>query len=137
MSMPSSSEANSTAIVNAIEEMHDMSQLNLNMSAKSPCNINVEFATPDKLTVKQNKLENTPETGNVLQDFQNKISILDICETMEVEINNDYDNNLIKTEEKKGTRHSISDLVDRYKKLLELSNRSPNSKINCVKYNNK
>ena len=136
MSMPSSSEANSTAIVNAIEEMHDVSQLNLNTSAKSPCNINVEFATPDKLTVKENKLENTPETGNVLQDFQNKINILDICETMEVEINNDYDNNPIKTEEKKGRRHSISDLVDRYKKLLELNNRSPSSQINCVKYNN-
>ncbi|XP_034172658.1 uncharacterized protein LOC117600840 isoform X2 [Osmia lignaria lignaria] len=136
MSMPCSSEANSTAIVNAIEEMHDVSQLSLDTSAKSPCNINVEFATPDKLTVKENKLENTPETGNVLQDFQNKINILDICETMEVEINNDYDNNPIKTEEKKGRRHSISDLVDRYKKLLELNNRSPSSKINCVKYNN-
>ena len=136
MSMPSSSEANSTAIVNTIEEMHDVPQLNLNTSAKSPCNINVEFATPDKLTVKENKLENTPETGNVLQDFQNKINILDICETMEVEISNDYDNNPIKTEEKKGRRHSISDLVDRYKKLIELNNRSPSSKINCVKYNN-
>ncbi|KOC68338.1 hypothetical protein WH47_03496 [Habropoda laboriosa] len=136
MSISCSSKANSTAITNTIEEMHDISELSLNISANSLPSINVEFITPEKLSVKHNKLGKTSEMENVINDFPNKDNVLDICETIREEIKNNYDNNIIKTKQNKQKRSSIGDLVERYKKLLEASSRTSSPKMNYIKCDN-
>ncbi|XP_033307039.1 uncharacterized protein LOC117209304 isoform X1 [Bombus bifarius] len=130
ISIPCSSNANSTAITNCIiEEMHDISELSLNISTKSLCNINVEFATPKKLVAEQDKSENMLEMEDVVNDLPNKANVIDICDTIDVEIKNNDDDAISKTEQSKHRRRSIGDLVERYKKLLELSNRTSNQKL--------
>ncbi|XP_033188622.1 uncharacterized protein LOC117156047 isoform X1 [Bombus vancouverensis nearcticus] len=130
ISIPCSSNANSTAITNCIiEEMHDISELSLNISTKSLCNINVEFATPKKLVAEQDKSENMLEMEDVVNDLPNKANVIDICDTIDVEIKNNDDDAISKTEQSKQRRRSIGDLVERYKKLLELSNRTSNQKL--------
>ncbi|XP_050481491.1 uncharacterized protein LOC126869257 isoform X1 [Bombus huntii] len=130
ISIPCSSNANSTAITNCIiEEMHDISELSLNISTKSLCNINVEFATPKKLVAEQDKSENILEMEDVVNDLPNKANVIDICDTIDVEIKNNDDDAISKTEQSKHRRRSIGDLVERYKKLLELSNRTSNQKL--------
>ncbi|XP_003703793.1 uncharacterized protein LOC100881427 isoform X2 [Megachile rotundata] len=136
MSIPCSSNANSTALINAIEEIHDMSELNLNISAKSLCNTSAEFITPEKLTAKQIECKNRMEMENIVHELPNKLTIHDVCETIQEKMNNGCDNN-VKVEERRQPRRSIGDLVERYKNLLEFSNRTSNSKINCVKYGDK
>ncbi|XP_012165575.1 uncharacterized protein LOC126919827 isoform X1 [Bombus affinis] len=130
ISIPCSSNANSTAITNCIiEEMHDISELSLNISTKSLCNINVEFATPKKLAAEQDKSENMLEMEDVVNDLPNKANVIDICDTIEVAIKNNDDDAISKTEQSKHRRRSIGDLVERYKKLLEVSNRTSNQKL--------
>ncbi|KAF3421279.1 hypothetical protein E2986_10314 [Frieseomelitta varia] len=132
-SVPCSSKANSTVLTNAIEEMHDISEFSLNTSTKSLCNINAEFATPEKLTAKQDKSENMLEMEDIANDFLNKANVLDICETIETGIKNNG-NNINKT---KQNRHYIGDLVARYKKVVERRNRTSSPKISYVEYDNK
>ncbi|XP_068974677.1 uncharacterized protein [Bombus flavifrons] len=130
ISIPCSSNANSTAITNCIiEEMHDISELSLNISTKSLCNINVEFATPKKLVAEQDKTENMLEMEDVVNDLPNKANVIDICDTIDVAIKNNDDDAISKTEQSKHRRRSIGDLVERYKKLLEVSNRTSNQKL--------
>lgn len=118
-------------LTNAIEEMHDISEFSLNISTKSLCNINAEFVTPEKLTTKQDKSENMLKMEDIVNDIPNKANVLDICETIEAGIENN-DNNINKT---KQPRRSIGDLLERYKKLVEVHNRT--SKISYVDYDNK
>ncbi|XP_076245191.1 uncharacterized protein LOC143185812 [Calliopsis andreniformis] len=138
MSLPSSSKANSTAITNAPEEMHNISELTLNISVKSLCNNSMEFGTPEKLSVKQeNKSDNTSETEDVVNALPNKPIVLDICTTLEVEIADNCDNRTVESEQMvKNRRRSIGDLVERYKKILERSNRTPSPNSINVKHNN-
>ncbi|CAL7946209.1 unnamed protein product [Xylocopa violacea] len=132
LSIPCTSKANSTTIANNIEEIHDISELSLNISSKSLCNISIEVTTPEKLTVRQNKSENTSETEDVINDFPDKANMLNMCETIKIETENNYDNNFTKTEQSHQRRRSIGDLVERYKKLLETRNRTPSPKISHV-----
>ncbi|XP_061943466.1 uncharacterized protein LOC108004288 isoform X3 [Apis cerana] len=138
MSLSCSSKANSTTIANAIEEIHDISDLNLNksevISTKNICNIKVEFATPEKLTIEQEKSEDILEMEDMINDFSNKANAHNIYKT--VEIKGD-DNNIIVTDQTKQNRRSIGDLVERYKKLLKVSNRTPSPNINNTKCDNK
>ena len=113
--------------------MHDISEFSLNTSTKSLCNINAEFATPEKLTAKQDKSENMLEMEDIANDFLNKANVLDICETIETGIKNN-DTNINKT---KQNRHYIGDLVARYKKVVERRNRTSSPKISYVEYDNK
>ncbi|CAK9800116.1 Augmin complex subunit dgt6 [Anthophora plagiata] len=136
MSVSCSSKANSTAIINTIEEMHDISELSLNISTNSLPSINVEFITPEKFNVKTNKSESTSQMENMTNDFPHKDNVLDICETIREEITNNYDNNIINAKQSKQRRGSIGDLVERYKKLLQASSRTSSPKINYVKCDN-
>lgn len=136
VSIPCSSKANSTVLSNVIEKMHDVSELSLDISAKSLCNLSAEFTTPDKLIVKQNKSENISKIEDIINDFRNKDDVLNICE-IDIEIKNNNDNNIIETKQAKQRRQSIGDLVERYKKLLEASNRTPSPKIRYLRCENK
>lgn len=102
MSLSCSSKANSTTIANAIEEIHDISDLNLNksevISTKSICNIKVEFATPEKLTVEQEKSEDILEMEDMINDFSNKANAHNIYKTIEIKGD---DNNIIVTDQTK------------------------------------
>ncbi|XP_076169723.1 uncharacterized protein LOC143147895 isoform X2 [Ptiloglossa arizonensis] len=124
MSIPCSAKANSTAIANAMEEMHDISELTVNISTKSLCNASMEFVTPEKLTVEQqNKSENVSEMEDVVNALPNKPNVVIMYETIEQEITINCDNNIVEKEQTKSHRRSIGDLVERYKKLLERNNR--------------
>ncbi|CAK9829950.1 Augmin complex subunit dgt6 [Anthophora retusa] len=136
ISVSCSSKANSTAITNTIEEMHNISELSLNISTNSLPSINVEFIAPEKLNIKSNKSEGTSQMENMTNNFPYKDNVLDICETIREEITNNYDNNIIKTKQSKQRRDSIGDLVERYQKLLKASSRTSSPKINYVKCNN-
>ncbi|XP_076632120.1 LOW QUALITY PROTEIN: uncharacterized protein LOC143347097 [Colletes latitarsis] len=131
MSIPCSSKANSTTISSAIEEIHDLSELSVN----SLCDVSIKFTTPKKLINEQeDKHENASEMEDVINALPNDLNMLHICETIETEIKYDGNNDTVETESKKHSRHSISDLVERYKKILERSNRTPSPKIsytNC------
>ncbi|XP_031839242.1 uncharacterized protein LOC116429895 [Nomia melanderi] len=139
MSIPCTSKANSTAIASAIEEIHDMSELSLNISEKNICNNSVGFTTPLKLTTtKDDNFEYMSEIEDVVNTLQRKPDVLNICETIEIESASNQDKIIIKSNkiaEATQRRRSISDLVERYKKLLEGNNHT-NREINCVKNDN-
>ncbi|XP_017765981.1 PREDICTED: uncharacterized protein LOC108555019 [Eufriesea mexicana] len=136
VSLPCSSKAHSTVLANATEKMHDISELNLDISTKSLCNLSAEFTTPKNLIIEQDKSENISKIEDIMNDFTNKADVLNICE-IDVEIKNNIDNNIIETKQAKQNRRSIGDLVERYKKLLEASNRTPSPKIRYVRCKNK
>nr|XP_033328816.1 uncharacterized protein LOC117221749 [Megalopta genalis]XP_033328817.1 uncharacterized protein LOC117221749 [Megalopta genalis] len=94
-------EANSTAIANTIEGLNNISELSLNMSGTTVCDKSIEFTTPIKLTIaKDYKSEDATEIEDVVPN------VLNICEKRTTETNQQR-------------RRSISDLVERYKKLLD------------------
>ena len=137
MSMPCSSNANSTAIASAIEEMHDTSEVSLNITNKSICNNSIDIVTPVKLTAKQeSKSSDTSEMDDVVNALPCKPNVLDICETIEVEFTNNCAARTNEIGKLKPKRRSIGDLVERYKKLLELAVVYPSPNVSCVKYDN-
>ncbi|XP_015435270.1 PREDICTED: uncharacterized protein LOC107190898 [Dufourea novaeangliae] len=143
MSIPCNSKANSTAIANMIEEMQDISELSLNMSTKNLCDNSVEFTTPVKLTItKYDKSEDVSELEDMVNMLGGKSNVpchFNICETIKAEFISNHDKIITQTErdtETKQKRRSISDLVERYKKLLERSNHTPSRGINYTKHGN-
>ncbi|XP_076280160.1 uncharacterized protein LOC143208984 [Lasioglossum baleicum] len=103
--------ANSTAIANT----KDISELDQNMSEMSMCNKSIEFTNPITIT-KYDEPENTSEVKDVVNMLQRTPNVLNMCETPTKEMTSN------KTERTTQTRHkrrSISDLVERYKKLLD------------------
>ena len=128
MSIPCSSNANSTVIASAIEEIHDISELSLNISNKSICNNSIDTVTPVKSTAKQeSKSSNTSEMDDVVNALPCKPNVLDICETIEVEFTNNCAIRTNEIEKPQPRRRSIGDLVERYKKLLGRNSRTPES----------
>ncbi|KAG7201591.1 hypothetical protein KM043_004335 [Ampulex compressa] len=139
MSIPCSTKANSTVMASAIEEMHNTSDFNLNAAAKNLFNLSTETIMPEKLSpIKVDKMpeafENS-ENSCVVIETRSKISEID--ELTEIEFVNTCEKNLVvKTEGNQNKRRSISDLVERYKKLLEVSNcTTANSGVNCLEQN--
>ena len=128
MSIPCSSNANSTVIASAIEEIHDISELSLNISNKSVCNNSIDIVTPVKSTAKQeSKSSDTSEMDDVVNALPCKPLVLDICETIEVEFTNNCAIRRNEIEKPLPRRRSIGDLVERYKKLLGHNSRTPES----------
>ncbi|XP_054010762.1 uncharacterized protein LOC128893658 isoform X1 [Hylaeus anthracinus] len=110
ISAPGSSKAHSTAIINAIEEMH-ISELGVNISTNS-----VEFVTSEKCPIDhQDKFKDISDLKDIVNDLPSK---------PDIEITGNCDNNIVGTKQKAQRRCSIGDLVERYKKILERSNRT-------------
>jgi len=112
MSLPSTAKANSSTITSAIEEIPNLSDLNLDITPRSLFN-----STEESLTPKRNILRDVSEE-EAKHNHEFKVNKPDLDEFTEIQFTNEK--NLIVKHENR--RRSISDLVERYKKLLEVSN---------------
>lgn len=129
MYLPSTAEANSTAIANCtIEEMSSSPNLNLNTIAEGFFN-----RTEESLKVSCSSEQLTPIKQNVAQvvsqqqardkpDREIRVNKPELDEFTEIQFVNDENNGTVVKHEDSSRRRSISDLVERYKKLLEVSN---------------
>ncbi|XP_011635696.1 uncharacterized protein LOC105426252 [Pogonomyrmex barbatus] len=128
MSLPSTTQANSSAIANAVEEMSEKCSSNhLDTIAKEFFNWSEE-----SLKVSYSSVQATPIKGNISRivsqeqaedKFNRKIKVNkpELDEFTEVKFVNEESSTVVK-HETSSRRRSISDLVERYKKLLETSN---------------
>lgn len=131
MSLPSTAQANSSTIANAIAEMSNISDFNLETIAKGylseeslinstiPCiSASAQF-TP----IKQNTSKNmSQKQAKDKLDCEFKVNKLELDDFTEVQFVNDENKGTVVKQENNSRRQSISDLVERYKKLLEVSN---------------
>jgi len=127
MSLPSAAEANSFAITSTVqEEMSNSSDLNLDTAAKSLFNWNEE-------SLKVSSVQFTPIKRNVSQvvsqqqakdklDYEIKVNKPELDEFTEIQFVNDETKSTIVKHENSSRRRSISDLVERFRKVLEASN---------------
>jgi hypothetical protein len=114
MSLPSTAKANSSTITSAIEEIPNLSDLNLDITPRSLFN-----STEESLTPKRNILRDvSEEEAKDKHNHEFKVNKPDLDEFTEIQFTNEK-NVIVKHENR---RRSISDLVERYKKLLEVSN---------------
>ncbi|XP_024942572.1 uncharacterized protein LOC107269508 isoform X2 [Cephus cinctus] len=136
MSIPSNSKANSTALMNTIGEIENVSGLSLDMTAKSLLNLTRETTDFFSRNSNQNEIKtmsNVPKRDNVFH-FDTEVDSLksishmkvtkpSIADGTEVELSTDIKSTMLKSEShtKTRTRRSISDLVEKYRTLVERS----------------
>lgn len=128
MSVPSTTQANSSSIVNTVEEMSSSSDLNLDTIAKGFFNWNEKSlkACPSSVqftSIKRNisQVMSQQQAKDKL-DHEIKVNKPELDEFIEVQFVNDENESTVVKHESGSRRRSISDLVERYKKLLEVSN---------------
>lgn len=118
MSIPHYSKANSTTITNTAGDLHNVSQFSLDNTMKSLFDSSKEI--PEKLdTISNLKFPRTfkeIDTHDYLYKRDNQIKENNTGDTTD---------NKLKSVENKTKRRSIGDLVQRYKRALELSNQTP------------
>jgi len=126
MSLQSTTQCNSA--IASIEEISSSSDFNLDTITKGFINWSEESSkisyssiqfTPIKRNV--SKVASQQQVKNKL-DHKIKINKPELDEFTEVQIVNDDDKSTIIKHENDSKRRSISDLVERYKKILEVSN---------------
>jgi len=126
MSLQSTTQCNSA--IASIEEISSSSDFNLDTITKGFINWSEESSkisyssiqfTPIKRNV--SKVASQQQVKNKL-DHKIKINKPELDEFTEVQIVNDDDKSTIVKHENDSKRRSISDLVERYKKILEVSN---------------
>lgn len=132
MSLPSTAQANSSAIANTIGEMPNISDFNLETIAKSYLNLSEESlinptipcisASAQFTPIKQNISKNMSQKQVKDIDYEFKINKLELDDFTEVQFVNDENKGTVVKHENSSRRQSISDLLERYKKLLEVSN---------------
>ncbi|XP_012064489.1 PREDICTED: uncharacterized protein LOC105627821 [Atta cephalotes] len=126
MSLQSTTQCNSA--IASIEEISSSSDFNLDIITKGFINWSEESSkishssiqfTPIKRNV--SKVASQQQVKNKL-DHKIKVNKPELDEFTEVQIVNDDDKSTIVKHENDSKRRSISDLVERYKKILEVSN---------------
>jgi len=126
MSLQSTTQCNSA--IASIEEISSSSDFNLDTITKGFINWSEESSkisyssiqfTPIKRNV--SKVASQQQVKNKL-DHKIKVNKPELDEFTEVQIVNDDDKSTIVKHENDSKRRSISDLVERYKKILEVSN---------------
>jgi hypothetical protein len=128
MSLPPTAQANSSVISNTIEE-RPSSDFNLDTIAKgffnwseesfkASCSEKIKF-TPKKRNI--SRIISQQQVKDKL-DYEIKVTKPELDEFTEVQFVNDENNGTVVKHESSLRRRSISDLVERYKKLLEVSN---------------
>ncbi|XP_025157486.1 uncharacterized protein LOC105182540 isoform X2 [Harpegnathos saltator] len=121
VSLPSTMQANSFIIGNTTGKISHLWDHNLDITARSLFNLSEKPLTTIQCTpTKQSTLQDTIEKTTDVFDRDFKITKPELDELTEVEFVND--NSVIVKQESTSRRRSISDLVERYKKVLETSN---------------
>lgn len=126
MSVPSTTQANSS--VNTVGEMSSSSDLNLDTIAKGFFNwseesLKASYASVQFTPIKRNisRVTSQQQTRDKL-NHEIKVNKPEFDEFTEVQFVNDENKSTVVKHENGSRRRSISDLVERYKKLLEVSN---------------
>ncbi|XP_039305540.1 uncharacterized protein LOC105192958 [Solenopsis invicta] len=129
MSLPSTAQANSSVISNIIEERSTL-DFNLDTIAKDFFNWSEESFkasssekmkfTPKKRNISQ--IISQQQVKDKLDSLEIKVTKPELDEFTEVQFVNDENKGTVVKHESSSRRRSISDLVERYKKLLEVSN---------------
>lgn len=119
LSLPATAQANSSAIVSP-----NLSDFNLDIAARGFFNLSEESSTSSTSVqctpvMKRNV---SKETRRDTLDRQSKVSKPELDELTEVRFVNDENKGTVVKHEHVPRRRSIGDLVERYKKLLEVSN---------------
>lgn len=129
MSLSSTAQVNSSiCIANTVGEMSSSSDLNLNTIAKGFFN-----SSEESLKISGSSVQFTPIKRNISPvmfqqqvkdklDREIKVNKPEFDEFTEVQFVNDESKSTVVKHENGSRRRSISDLVERYKKLLEASN---------------
>lgn len=129
ISLPSTVQANSSTIASTIGEMPNISDFNLDAIARGYFNLSEEsltipcISTSAQFTpIKQNISRDVyqEQTRDKL-DHESKVNKLKLDDFTEVQFVNDENQGTVVKHENNSRRRSISDLVERYKKLLEVS----------------
>ncbi|XP_070150424.1 uncharacterized protein [Polyergus mexicanus] len=129
ISLPSTGQANSSTIASTVGEMPNISDFNLDVIARGYFNLSEEslaipcISTSAQFTsIKQNISRDVyqEQTRDKL-DHETKINKLKLDDFTEVQFVNDENQGTVVKHENNSRRRSISDLVERYKKLLEVS----------------
>ncbi|XP_047351542.1 uncharacterized protein LOC124949850 isoform X1 [Vespa velutina] len=116
-SIPHSIKANSTTMTNTEGEIHNMSQFSLRNTTKSFFDLR-EVIIPEKFnTINQLKSQYVFKETNNLHNDQYEMD----NETEDDNLTNIKDNVSINVKDVSKKRRSISDLVQRYKKVLEIT----------------
>ncbi|CAL1674699.1 unnamed protein product [Lasius platythorax] len=128
MSLPPTAQANSSIIESTVGEMPNISNLNLDIIAKGYLNLSEETTIPcisasaQFTPVKRNISRNmSQEQARDKLDQEYKVNKPKLDDITEVQFVNDEDKGTVVKHEK-SSRRSIGDLVERYKKLLEVNN---------------
>ncbi|XP_025267236.1 uncharacterized protein LOC105252987 isoform X2 [Camponotus floridanus] len=133
ISLPSTAQANSSAIANTIGEMPNISDFNLDTIAKGYFNLNEESLINSTISCISTSAQFTPIKQNTSRDMSQerttdkfdhefKVNKLELNDFTEVQFVSDENKGTVVKHENSSRRQSISDLVERYKKLLEVSN---------------
>lgn len=142
MSLPSTAQANSSAIANTIGEISNISDFNLDTIAKGYFNLNEESFINTTIPCISTSAQFTPIKQNTSRDMSQertkdkfdhefKVNKLELDDFTEVHFVNDETKGTVVKHENSSRRQSISDLVERYKKLLEVSDST------MIKFQNK
>lgn len=123
ISLLSNTQANSSIIENTIGKESNSWSNNLDITTRSLFNLSEEPVTtaqytPTKQNISQDTIEETADVLN--REF--KIVKPELDELTEIEFVNDNDKDTVVKRDSTSRRRSISDLVERYKKVLETSN---------------
>lgn len=128
MSLPYTAQANSSTIANTIGEMPSSSDLNLDTIAKGSFNwseesLKASYSSGQLTPIKRNlsQVMSRQQAKDKL-DREIKVTKPELDEFTEVQFVNDESKSIVVKHENGSKRRSISDLVERYKKLLEASN---------------
>ncbi|KYN02170.1 hypothetical protein ALC62_06953 [Cyphomyrmex costatus] len=124
------STAHSNSVITSIEEIPSSSDFNLDAIAKSFFNWNEEVSySSEQLTPKKQNVSKVASQQAKDLDCEIKVNKPELDEFTEVQILNDDNKGTIVKRENDSRRRSISDLVERYKKILEASNNSVTAKL--------
>ncbi|KAL6430186.1 hypothetical protein ACFW04_007736 [Cataglyphis niger] len=129
ISLPSTVQANSSTIASTIGEMPNISDFNLDTIARGYFNLGEESLTIPCIST---STQFTPIKQNISRDMcqeqtrdkfdqEFKVNKLNLNDFTEVQFMNNENQGTVVKHENSSRRRSISDLVERYKKLLEVS----------------
>lgn len=127
MSLPSTAQANSSAIASTAREMSNVSDLNLDAMARDYLNLSEESLTIPHISasaqftpIKSNRNVSQEQTRDKL-DYEFKVNKPKLDDFTEVQFVSNENMGTVVKHENSSRRRSISDLVERYKKVLEVS----------------
>ncbi|XP_012231473.2 uncharacterized protein [Linepithema humile] len=122
LSLPTTAQANSSAFTNTIKKMSEFNITERRFFNLSLTTCTSEQFSPIKQNISQNASQQEEEEERDKVECELKVNKFELDEFTEVCLTNDVNKGVVLEHQNISKRRSISDLVERYKKLLEVSN---------------